>query len=102
MFFKKTVVELSKFKKINDSDDAGARAEKIIYFMENEGGFKSSLTKGKLDESKRKYILENEQGLYDYPPKEFSTSFIMSVKIAREMLSPNNEAFAKAWNYEFK
>lgn len=102
MFFKKAVVELSKFKKINASDGAGARAEKIIYFMENEGGFKSFLSDGKLDKRKRKYILEKEHGLLEYPPIEFSSSFIRSVQIAREMLFSNNEAFSKTWDYEFK
>ncbi len=101
--FKKEEVDLSKFKKLNTDDNAQQRADKIIHFMENEGGFQSNLKDGKLEEFKRQYILEKEQGLHnDKPPKFFSTGFIMSVKIAREMLSPNNEDIANFLHLEYK
>lgn len=58
------MVKLSKFQKFNDSDDVKTKAEKIIYFMENEGGFKRFLINGKLDNSKRQYILEKQQGMH--------------------------------------
>ena len=81
------------FEKLSDSDIPEVRAKKIIDLIENEGGFKSVLTNGKLDEAKRNYILQKEymilRGEWERPSSNFDTAFIMSVGIAREMLADN-------------
>lgn len=95
-------VELSKFEKFSATDTPKQRAQKIIHFMENEGGFKSSLEEdGKLNSIRKEFILQQEVKGPSRPPSHFSVAFIMSVNIARQMLSDDNPSIAKVLNVKY-